>query len=294
MMRVEKRLIGVLVMSLMVGSLISLYLIKEKIETPINVIDQSFPLKALAGVSELDQDKYSVAFICREALKQVAVSFSYLVAVRPNLTEASPRVDDAEKAGEKIEQISGKLALMQDLGYDPEVTVADVSVGGEKRTIVVYDFGAALNPILPPSGSSYYATVYAVVLNKSKMIESFYEGVSDYFFMREISLKGLEITVNANKTTYVSADDKAGLAAGALPALGAPGQGRIVFSDLARNDRVSIIYRIGSTYSAYPKLFAKQVHGKYLVHMVKFEIDGELATDKILIHIIENGGYVEV
>lgn len=293
-MKVEKRLIGVLVMSLIVGSLISLYLIKENIETPINVIDQSFPLKALAGTSELDQDKYSVAFICREALKQVAVSFSYLMPVRPNLTEASPKVDDAEKAGEKIEQISEKLVLMQDLGYEPEVTVSDVQIGGEKRTIVVYDFGVALNPALPASGSSYYATVYAVVLNKSRMIEGFYEGVSDYFFMRELSLRGLEITVNTNKTTYVSADDKAGLAAGALLAAKAPAQGRIAFSDLARNDRVSIIYRINSRYDVYPKLFAKQLYGKYLVHMVKFEIDGELARDKVLVHVIENGGYVEV
>ncbi len=293
-MKVERRLIGVLVISLIVGSLISLYLIKEKIETPINVIDQSFPLKALAGVSELDQDKYSVAFICREPLKQVAVSFSFLMPVRPNFTEASPKVDDPRRAGEVIEQISGKLGLVQDLGYKPEVTVSDVDIGGGRRTMVVYDFGPALNPVLPPSGSSYYPTVYAVVLNKSKMIEGLYEGVSDYFFMREISLKGLEITVNANKTTYVSAEDKAALAAGALPASKAPGQGRIVFSDLARNDRVSIVYRIRSAYSAYPKLFAKQLYGKYLVHMVKFEIDGELAADKILLHIIENGGYVEV
>ncbi len=290
----ERRLIGVLIISLIVGSLISLYLIREKIETPINLIDDSFPKRALAGTSEVDQDKYGVAFICREDLKQVAVRFAYLMESEPSLTEPSTTVADPEKAGEMIEQINNKLVLIRESGYEPEISVSDIEIDNEKGTLVIYDFSSKLNPMLPSSGSSYFRTIYAVFLNKSKMINRYYEGVSDFFFMRGVSLQALEITRNANKTTYVVADEEVGLQPGVHPITQAPEQGKIVFSDLKRNDRVSIVYRTISRYVQYPSIFARQIRGKYLIHIVKFEIDGEMAEDKILVHVIENGASREV
>ncbi len=292
-MKVERRLIGVLIMSLIVGSLISLYLIRERIETPLSVIDESFPMKALAGTSELDRDKYSVAFVSREDLKRVDVRFAYLIQVEPDLTEGSgsAEVSQPEKAGEKIGQVSSKIDAMRRSGYEPDVTTQDVVVGGEKQTLVIYDFGSKLNPILPASGSSYFTTVYAVLINKSKKIDGLFEGVSDFFYMREISLKEMEITRNENKTTYLAVESEEVLRPGVRPAEAAPEQGRVVFTDVRRNDRVSIVYRVASNLGAYPLLFHKQLRGRYMLHLVMFDINGELATDKVLVHLSENGAY---
>jgi len=291
---VERRLVGVLVISLIVGSLISLYLIREKIETPVSLIDESYPKRALAGTSDLDKDKYSLAFICREDLKQVAVRFAYLMQARPNLTEASAKVGDLKKAGEKVDQISRRVMVLREMGYEPEITVSEVQVGGRKKSVVIYDFSSKLDPVLPPDGSSYYRTVFAIIVNRSKMIDGYFEGVSDFFFMRGLSLQSLEITRNANKTVYMAAKNESELKEGALPISRAPEYGRIVIDDLKRNDRVSIVCRTNSRYTGYPNIFLKGLSfGKYLIQVIKFEIDGELAEDKILVHVIENGAHRE-
>jgi hypothetical protein len=290
-MKLDRRLMGVLIISLIVGSLISLYLIRERIESPISVIDQSFPARALAGTSELDRDKYSVAFVSREDLKEVDIRFACLMQVQPRFTEDSPEVSKPEKAGEMIEQVNSKIEIMRSAGYEPDVVVQEIEIEGHKHTLVIYDFGSKLNQILPAEGSSYFPTVYAVAVNKSKRIDVLFEGVTDFFFMREISLKELEVTRNVNKTTYVAVEGEEVLQPGALPASHAPERARVVFTDLHRNDRVSIVYRIASNWGGYPLLFQKQLKGRYMLHLVEFEIDGELAWDNVLVHLMENGAY---
>jgi hypothetical protein len=293
-LKFERRLIGVLVMSLIVGSLISLYLIRERIETPINIIDESYPKTALAGSSELDQDKYSLAFVCREDLKRVEMRFCYLMQVDPTMDDPGAKVDKPESAGEMVEEIEREISLMGEMGYEPEVTVTEVMVDGGKKRVVIYDFACKLNEILPANGSSYYRSVYAVSVNRSDMIDGFYEGVSDFAFLRDFSLQSLEITKNANKTTYMATDEETDLQEGAFPIRMAPKQGRILFTDLKRNDRISLVYRSISRSQEYPTLFRKRLTGaRHLIHVAKIEVNGELAEDKLLVHIITNDAYEE-
>ena len=290
-MRVERRLIGVILISLIVGSLISLYIIREKIETPVSLIDESFPSRALAGTSDLDQDKYSVAFICREDLTEVAVQFASLIEVEPVFIGARKQVDDLQRAGEQVEQVKNQVMLLEKAGYEPDVIVTDVEVEGRKQTAVIYDFSTRLSAVLPKSGSSHYRSVYLVLVNKSKMIDGLFEGVPDFFFMKQFSLQSLEVARNANKTVYMKAKEK-GQKEGTLPISDVPEYGSVAFTDLRRNDRVSIVYRVMSRHERYPVVFRKELStAKYIAQMVKFQIDGEVARDKLLVHVIENGGF---
>jgi len=293
-MKVERRLIGVLIISLIVGTLISMYMIREKIETPVSLIDESYPRRALAGTSDLDQDKYSVAFICREDLTEVAVQFASLIEVQPSFTRPGTEVQDLEKAGEQVVQINNQLSLLRRAGYEPEVLVTQVEVDERKETAVLYDFSSRLSSVLPPIGSSHYRSIYVLLVNKSKMIDALFEGVPDFFFMRDFSLQSLEITRNANKTVYMKTKEKGQREEGSLPISQVPPYGTLLFRNLKRNDRVSIVYRIMSRHERYPVILRKQLsRSRHFIHLVKFEIDGELAEDKLLLHVLDNGGYQE-
>jgi len=293
-MKVERRLIGVLIISLIVGTLISMYMIREKIETPVSLIDESYPRRALSGTSDLDQDKYSVAFICREDLTEVAVHFASLIEVEPIFSGSTGKVQDLEKAGEQVAQISNQLSLLRKAGYEPQVLVTQVEIDGRRETAVVYDFSSQLSAVLPPVGSSHYRSIYVLLVNKSKMIDRLFEGVPDFFFMKDFSLQSLEITLNANKTVYMKAKEKGQREEGTLPISQVRAYGTVLFRNLKRNDRVSIVYRIMSRHEQYPVLFRKQLSkSRYVIHMVKFQIDGELAEDKLQVHVMDNGGYQE-
>lgn len=290
-MRIDRRLIGVLVISLIVGTLVSLYVIRERIETPINIIDDSHPSRALGGTSELDQDKYGLAFICREDLKQVAVNFAVLMEV--NVTGGVGSVDP-EGAGETIPEIANRMELLADAGLAPETEIIDVTIDGQVGSLVVYDFRSKLNMVLPAMGASQFPTVHAVFLDKSDRIVKQFEGVSDFFLFRGTSLDSMEITVNTNKSVYVASEDEAETQEDVEPIENAPAQGRIIFREMKRNDRISIVYRVASRSGEYPLILRKRLKGKNLIQLVTFEINGEVARDKILVHVMENGLYSEV
>jgi len=108
--------------------------------------------------------------------------------------------------------------------------------------------------------------VHAFLFDEEGSLRQYYRGFTDFFLERETTLLDLTVQLNRNITRYAQ---RASATVGTLPLERAPEMGVLLFGDLRRDDRISIVVAIDP---------ARVPRGPTLLQVVSVYVDGSYYT----------------
>lgn len=146
-----------------------------------------------------------------------------IVPAVSSIKELMLNVETEEKVGELIEIVDEQVKLLD----------------GSKARAVLYDFGQIID-ILQPEIDSRTATSYLVIQAKNGTVLTYAEGVSDYFFSKWTSIKGLTISKGEEKQEfYQQYFEELG-----LPTIVSAPPGRVIFDDVDSDTKINVYFSV--------------------------------------------------
>jgi len=286
-MRIDRSLIGVVLIALVVSTLITLFIIGEK-GGPYSIVSNEYrsggARRFISGIT----------ILAKKPMTYLTLSH-YCLLNRTDLIENVSRKGEPEEVMERIPSLQTFLGMSEFV--PPRKSNFSVRIplwiGREKLVekkfhVYVYDFSRIAWQAVPdeirrstkrPSfrgGHLWdYYDVFACVFDEKGTLTYFYEGVADFFCGRVMSIEELSVQRNEQKTTYFGVGDEGKLAGGARSVLEAPNRGVVTFDDVRRNDRLAVTFSIDpSRMPLDPTKTYGQIPMYHIMHVVEITADG--------------------
>ena len=152
------------------------------------------------------------------------------------------------------------------MGVGPVETWTEVTIAGRQVRLFILDYDPLIAPLADRRVAMGSPSLFAFVFDSTGNVTQFYSGCWDFFVDRSRSILELTVQLNENITTYAN---KQYMVEGSHPlAETIPWAGEVVFTDLCKDDRVFITFRVNggavSGDQSVMQIVELRVDGEYL------------------------------
>jgi hypothetical protein len=249
-MRIDRSLVGVILIAVVVSTLITVLIISEGEE--YSIVKRVRP----GWVAQRTGETYSFTLTMVANSKLVSMKIRHYC-----LMNRTDKIVNISKSGTP-EEIAARIpeieAYLGATGNDPslvDISVHDVEIGKHEYELHLYDFSNVVWSSIPEeimkstdrprSGIGFlwdYYDTFAVLLDGEGELSRFYQGVADFFLQKVISVKELSVEKNEEKEVYFGATVEE--VEGASSMFNAPPRGVLFFEDLKRNDVIGVLFQV--------------------------------------------------
>jgi len=150
------------------------------------------------------------------------------------------------------------------MGVGPIETWAEVTIAGRQARLLILDYDPLIAALADRRVAMDSPSLFAFIFDPSGNITQFYSGCWDFFVDRSQSILELTIQLNENVTTYANTQH---MVEASLPlAETIPWAGEVAFTDLCKDDRVFITFRVNGGAVA---------GDQSVMQLVQLRVDGE-------------------
>jgi len=269
---IDRRLVGILAIALIISTAFAVLFFGQPTKAKIEVVKNHWETVTLEGWRRLPLAEgpvpYTLGLVARRPLQELSVRFGILrnQTFTANYTGWSDLTlrEKAIRVGGLSLLDSRASDVSESMDVEPIEQEGRALLHGEERRVLVLDYYPCMEALADPSSSIKVPYLFAFVFDESGNITQFYSGYWDFFENRDMSIQDLTIQRNENATRYANDQN---MGQGSLPI----GQtlnmlGKITFTDLKRDDRVFVTFRVNG--GAVPGQEA-------FMQVVRLRIDGE-------------------
>jgi hypothetical protein len=197
-------IVGVLLIGLIAGSVLTQFLVLGRKSPPIEILDNAFPQTIPGGDKP---QEFNFGFITGKDFAEIELRFSMLMKmpIPGPLNKTLPADISLDDMAGLIPTVSSIRNLLQhvespsNVAAITEVVEEQVELpDGSRGRAMLYDFGQA-DDLLKAEVDSRIPSAYLVIIADNGTIVSYAEGVSDFFFAKWTSIKGLSISKGNQK-----------------------------------------------------------------------------------------------
>ncbi len=243
MVRLDRGLLGVLLIAIVISTIIMSFVSVEKAEKKVEIIKNKYPSVIKTTIQETK--RFAVNTISRDPHKQVDIKFNLLMKTDPPLS-ASNQIGDRDvplsQMARDISPIKACLSMAEDfpVAYDNETV--KVMVNGTSYEALFYDFGPLVSSGQSGIDMSFASTSFLLWMDENL---TYYQGCSDFFLNKKETMESLSISHNDQETNFGSAKGSAGTSE--MPTVAdAPRLGTVTYEDVEKDDRMYILFAVSS------------------------------------------------
>ena len=283
-MKIDKRIVGLALVSVILSTLIMLTIARERIDQPIEILKNDYPML----LEENRKGTFSFAMVTRKKFENVQIRFSVL---SQQTLKYGEMLDPKRKfnTSDTAEDVLGnvvKVGWMRNqtgpLGIEPEEYDYTLVLGGVPNRLLIYDYSNILESLSGRESAVGTALTYAAMIDENG--EAYYfEGGSDFFFSPSEDIISLSTSHNADERNFLP-DDQIWNGSNRLPLSEAPIGGILDFKGVDKDDTFTVIFTVepeeipGASGSAPPPN-RKDVA---MLQLVRVYLDGEVFDPPIV------------
>lgn len=265
-MELDRRIIGLALVSLIISALVVFSLAKEVTDQPFEIIRNEFPSPG--------ETIFTFALVAREDIENLQLRFS---VIYPRILRAEEVVDPEffevvhqDIGGYQItpgsgpEDVLGNIRRlpwfweeMDDQGISPDSDTRTVRIGRSEYDLLFHDYSRIMDHILGTNETASLQLVHGALVNSTG--HCFYMDGGSAFSPGTVKL--LSISHNERKASYVP-DVQVSEGSEELPLSTAP-HGVVEFESVKRDDTVSVVINI-------------EPYGGFVLQIIRVYTDGEL------------------
>jgi len=247
-MKLDRSLIGVIGISIVLSTVISLFLVIEQTDEGVTILSNDFPTRPF------DQERrfsYALSMMARRPLEEVSVRYISLdvIEVENTTTESTheetilinlPRIDALMEEANSLD-FTGGVEIWEGRVEWTNTTAHRT----HELDMYMYDFTDMMMSIAPGKAGVDATSTFVVWINQTNnSIFRYFEG-GPFQFNGSLIIEDLVVTQNYESTRY-STEGKPGTVEDPLPIGLAPMDGTVRFEDVEKDDRLSIDFTLTS------------------------------------------------
>jgi len=283
-LRVDRSLVGTILIALLIATLVSFFIFGEK-GGPYSVVKSEY---ASAGRNRF---RVGLSVLVKKPISKLQFSYFCLVN-RTDLIRGLARNATGRAMCEEIPNVRTFLDMAKAGFVEPEPRVFTAKIPlwetpdrlvEKEFQVYLYDFSRETWQAVPSEimhsrnrpifGRGHlwdFYDAFACMLDDTGNLTYFYQGVADFYLNKVVSIEELTIQRNDEKQVFVGRGEQSG--PGSI--LYAPDRGVVLFEDLKRNDRIQILFSLDPTNT--PSIDGKWPVGlSQIIHIVEITADGE-------------------
>ena len=288
-MQIDKRMVGLAIVSIILSTLIMLTVARERIDEPIAILKNDYP----RILEESRKATFSFALVARKKFENLQLRFSILSQKNLKFNEMiDPRkeynaTDDPEEVLDNIVKLSWLKNESASIGIEPEKFNYTFRFEDTDCRMVIYDYGCVLESLSSQNLILELPLIYAGIIDENG--EGYYlAGESDFFFSPEENIVSLSTSHNANESSYIP-DDKI-WEESKLPLSQAPKGGVLDYRSVGKDDTFTVIYTVEADTENLPEGFGSSPSVKKkdisLIQVIRVYLDGEI-FDQPIVNIMQ-------
>ncbi len=280
MITMDRHLLVILAITGIMSTAVVSLLFHERVEGPIQVLRQDWNLPREGGRILIPEDEgryaYTLAVVARRPVAEMVLGFALLENCTLEVTSA--RMNPANPT-----DVPEFGAFLSAVGEYPEKGNAtsepfSAQLDQMEAEVSIFDLTDAFSALAPPETLRELATVHAILQRPEGGSIDYFQGSKDFFLQRDSALVDLTIQINENVTKYAQRESTA---TGTVDLQKAPPLGILRFTDLQKDDRVSV------TIAFNP---ARVSGSESLLQVVTIHVDG--ALNLATVHLLEHSSRV--
>jgi len=286
-LKIDKRIAGLAMVSVILSTLIMITIARERIEKPLQILKNDYP----AVIEQGRKSTFSFAAVSRKGFEDLQLRFSMLSQKTLKFNEMlDPRkeynaTDDPEDVLNNVVKLSWLKNQTSQLGIGPEKFNQTLFFKGTECKMVIWDYSGVLESLSGKKLVLDIPLIYAAIIDENG--EAYYfEGGSTFFFNPQDNIISLSISHNTNETGYLPDDQiRQGTK---LPLSQAPKGGVLDYKSVDKDDTFTIIFTIDPEKLPSGFGFAPSPNrlGISVVQVIRAYLDGEL-LDPPIINLME-------
>jgi len=270
---ISRELLAMLLMAAILSSAAVSLLFHEKVTDPVEILrhDWNLPVDRERLVIPTQEGRYAhtLSLMVRRPIGELQLRFSVLE--NQSLTAADQSARPPREKIRSVPEVGALITSIDGIAKSSPLKIwerqTEAVCNGEAYSAVIVDLTGAIEALSPPNKTRSMATVHAFLFDEEGSLRQYYRGFTDFFLERETTLLDLTVQLNRNITRYAQ---RASATVGTLPLERAPEMGVLLFRDLKRDDRISIVVAIDP---------ARVPRGPALLQVVSVYVDGSYYTD---------------
>ncbi len=281
MVQIDKRIVGLALVSVILSTLIMLTIAGERVEEPVEILKNEYP-KILTG----RKSTFSFAMVSRKRFENVELMFSMMTTKSlkvKDMIDSRKEYNATDSPDEVLENIV-KFSWLKNqtslLEIEPEKFEREITFQGIGGRMVIYDYTSILASLSGEDIAVEVPLTYCAIIDENGN-DYYFEGKSDFFYKPELNMISLTTSHNDNESSYLPEDQAWGDVK--LPMSTAP-KGILEYHSVEKDDTFSVIYTVEMTNT--PSGFGGPVkEGEMdlaMVQMIRAYLDGELFDEPIL------------
>ena len=274
-MRLDKRVVGLGVISLILSTLLILTIARERPGEPIEILENRYP--KILGRGQTD---FSLSIVARKDFETIQLEYS---SATPVALDMSSLVDPKREygPGDEPEDVFDNVLKYDwfrdrtgDLGIRPESYPRMITVGETEFQAEILDYGSIIAHLVGHEATLGVPLIYIAMVSDQGEYH-YLEGYSEFIVAADKNIKGLSVSHNDEETKYI-VEDRLREGSDLLPLSEAP-RSLLEFKDVKKDDTVTAIMTVEPL--SIPSALGSDLG---LVQMVKIYLDGELYGDPIV------------
>lgn len=285
-MRFDRRVFGLVVVSLVLSTLTVLTIARERVDKPLQILRNECPSSVVGNMKAT----FSFSVMARERFEDLMLRFSMLTqkALRPEDVIDPNRQFDATEDPEEVLGNVVKIDWLKNqtevLGIEPEIFNYTFRFQDTGCRMVIWDYSSILESLSGQQLALRAPLLYAAIIDDNGK-EYYLEGESGFFFIPQSNIVSLSIARNTNQTGYIPDDEVR--AESKLPLSEAP-KGVLNYKGVEKDDTFAVVFTVDP--QVFPASFASSPpSGKIdisVVQVIRAYLDGVL-FDQPIINVME-------
>jgi hypothetical protein len=284
----DKRIVGLAIVSLILATLIMVTIARERIDQPIEIIQNEFP-------EAMGKSTFKFAVVARQKFEDLRIRFTIMwqepLAFGDKIDpqkeyNSSSTAEDVLGNSLKLSWLANQTAL---LNLEPEKYDLTVDLEGTPTRMVIHDYSAMVDSTSGRESILGSPLIYAAIVDENGE-EYYLEGISGFFVNPTDNILSLRISHNDQEQHYTQ-DDQIWEGSGRVPVSEAPTGGILDYSGVDKDDRFNVVLTAEPRNS--PKGFGGDLGSgrKKLafIEVIRIYADGELYGEPI-INVVEAVG----
>ncbi len=276
LMALDKRVIGLALMSLIVSALIVFTLAGERADQPVEILKNQYPSVLPAG-----ETTFTFSLVARQRIANLEIRFLTATPVVPgqgDLVDPDLRYGPGDTPRQVLANVA-KLVWFTNrsaaLGIHPYEIAGTFEHGDAQSAFLLQDYSIPLQAVLGEDAALVPPLVFGAIMNETGHAR-YLEGRPDFFAFPGLNINVLTISHNDDEVRYVP-DEKVWEGSDRLPMSQAP-RGTLKLRSVERDDTVTVIATID------PKTFPPPSYRKdiALIQVILIYVDGDLFGEPIV------------
>jgi hypothetical protein len=228
-------------------------------ESPVHMIQNDYPESMINPGRDGKPSTFAHGFLIRRNLVELEIRFSYIHTSPSPVTDNESRGFDGYLDLKAVEEQLGEDLLIRD------VFAVELDGDPEPVEIQVLDIGRSLFPFSPTGSADSISSVFAIGAN-----QTFYRGISDFFYDREENMEYLVISHGKRESYYSSGGEEGSSISDA------PEGGTVLLTDLRKGDVVVVEFSVFPDADHMPERTWNRNYERKIIEIIRVYADGEL------------------